>query len=106
MKFFTLLFSFYMLVLAVMPCSDIEDFHTSVSKSSISPSKHSDDESKTDHCSPFCICACCGQSISNIFYSTYYNSFTPIETLMEYPIHNTSFISEVFSPIWQPPKIS
>jgi hypothetical protein len=70
-----------------------------------STTDHSDHEGDTEHCSPFCMCACCGQSITNIFYPTALNNLTLIPS-QDFPVYNASFVSEVYLSIWQPPKIS
>ena len=103
MKVLTLIFSFYLLAMAVRPCSDC-DFQD-VKRDIYTTSEHSDHESGNENCSPFCICACCGQSITNIFYpSTIYRLKPVVEEI--FPIYYTSFFSEVYLSIWQPPKIS
>jgi hypothetical protein len=105
-KLFTLIFSFYLLALAVMPCSDMEDCnYPSADQSTFATTDHSDHDSDTENCSPFCMCACCGQSITNIFYPTALYNPTPV-VKQDIPIYNASFISEVYLSIWQPPKIS
>jgi hypothetical protein len=105
-KLFTLIFSFYLLALAVMPCSDKEDCkYPSPDQSSFATTDHSDHDSDTESCSPFCMCACCGQSIINIFYPTALYNPTPV-VKQNFPVYNASFISEMYLSIWQPPKIS
>jgi hypothetical protein len=68
-KVFTLIFSFYLLALAVMPCSDKDDCkYLSADQSTFTTTDHSDHDSDTEHCSPFCMCACCGQTFTSQFY--------------------------------------
>jgi hypothetical protein len=105
-KFFTLIFSFYLLALAVMPCSDKDDCnYMSADQSTLATTDHSDHDNDTENCSPFCLCACCGQSISSTFYPTALYNLTPVPT-QDIPVYNAPFVSEVYLSIWQPPKIS
>lgn len=105
-KILTLIFSFYLLALAVMPCSDKDDckYHGS-EQSTFATTDHSDHDSDTENCSPSCMCACCGQTFRNSF--TFYSLALHIPvSSYKFPIYNASFISEVYLSIWQPPKIS
>ncbi|MCK6541163.1 hypothetical protein L6Q79_00615 [bacterium] len=105
-KILTLIFSFYLLALAVMPCSDKDDckYHGS-EQSTFATTDHSDHDSDTENCSPSCMCACCGQSMTNIFYPTALYNLTPFAS-QDFLVYNASFVSEVYLSIWQPPKIS
>jgi hypothetical protein len=106
-KVLTLLFSFCLLALAVMPCSDNDDckYEHKEKTSNFATTDHSDHDSDTENCSPFCMCACCGQSFSNSFVTFSLSLHSPV-SLEKFPIYNTSFVSEVYLSIWQPPKIS
>lgn len=105
-KLFTLIFSFYLLALAVMPCSDKEDCkYPSTDQSTFATTDHSDHDSDTEHCPPFCMCACCGQSFNCSFVSYSLSLHIPV-SVEKFPIYNASFVSEVYLSIWQPPKIS
>ena len=105
-KVFTLIFSFYILALSCMPCSDKDDCnYMSADQSTFATTDHSDHDSDTENCSPFCMCACCGQSFSSSFASYSLALHVPV-SLDKFPIYNASFVSEVYLSIWQPPKIS
>jgi len=105
-KVFTFIFSFYLLALAIKPCSDKDDCkYQDFERDLYTSSDHSDHESDIETCSPFCICACCGQSITNIFYASTFYALVPVVEKV-FPIYNASFVSEVYLSIWQPPKIS
>jgi len=67
---------------------------------------HSDHDSDTENCSPFCMCACCGQSFStNLFQQFSLAKQGPFQ-IKKFPAYNASFITEVCLSIWQPPKLS
>lgn len=105
-KYLVFLFSFYILVLAVMPCGDKDDCqHQDTEQSALSDNDQTDHEGDTENCSPFCICACCGHSITAPDY------FIPLPFLNQHPAKNSSsyaeaFVSGALVQIWQPPKIS
>jgi hypothetical protein len=105
-KYLALIFSFYFFALAVMPCSDKDDCtYQSSEQSPFSTTDHSDHDGDTENCSPFCMCACCGHSV------TAPDFFVSLPSLVQYPSKNlsfykASFVSGAFSKIWQPPKIS
>jgi hypothetical protein len=105
-KVLTLLFSFYLLALAVMPCSDKDDCkYPSGEQTTFATTDHSDHDNDTENCSPFCMCACCGQSFSSPFSHYSLSLHVPV-SLEKFPVYNASFVSEVYLSIWQPPKIS
>jgi len=105
-KLFTLIFSFYLLALAVLPCSDKEDCkYMGSEQTTFSTTDHSDHEQDTEHCSPFCMCACCGQTCGFIYYQTDLGLNFPT-TSQKIVVYQSSFVSEVSFSIWQPPKIS
>jgi hypothetical protein len=90
-----------------MPCSDNDDckYEHKEKTSNFATTDHSDHDSDTENCSPFCMCACCGQSFSNSFVNFSLSLNSPV-SLEKFPIYNASFVSEVYLSIWQPPKIS
>jgi hypothetical protein len=89
-----------------MPCSDKDDSnYMSADQSTFATTDHSDHDNDTENCSPFCMCACCGQSFSSPFSHYSLSLHVPV-SLEKFPVYNASFVSEVYLSIWQPPKIS
>jgi len=89
-----------------MPCSGIDDCEYQGSDQSVfAATDHSDHDNDTEHCSPFCMCACCGQTLSNAFASYSLAIHNPV-SVEKFPLYNASFTLEVYLSIWQPPKIS
>ncbi len=85
-----------------MPCKDTCQDAGEL-KSTLSNTHHSDNNEEA--CSPFCICACCGQSYTSIYYtSNLISNTTPSSEKIAATA--PSFISEVYLSIWQPPKLS
>jgi len=108
-KYFAILFSVYLLALSVMPCKDKEDckhIHSEhFSNAGEDGSDHSGHDKDIEHCSPFCMCSCCGTSC--VYNYSYYKYIPNTPVLANtFTIYKTSFIPEVYLAIWQPPKIS
>ncbi|TXF89275.1 hypothetical protein FUA23_11025 [Neolewinella aurantiaca] len=59
-----LLFAVYLMALALVPCQDEYAIVAPNAPASVhaanSEHEHDDDSEHQDHCTPFCICACCG----------------------------------------------
>ncbi|WP_367388420.1 DUF6660 family protein [Lewinella sp. LCG006] len=105
--------SFYMLILALIPCSDTADLQvlnteiTVTTTTSTHPDDH-DHHSKDcaeDTCPPFCICDCCSGIISLPQMAT-----IPLIVFTPKPGEAPSFTpnfptSGVNNPIWSPPKL-
>ena len=66
---------------------------------------HSDHNSDTENCSPFCMCACCGQTFTSTIIPLFFFKNQEVKSY-DVSIHQTSLISEFYISIWQPPKIS
>lgn len=107
MKIFTVIFSLYILCLSLMPCSD--SFNDCVSNVDLTettqPHQHKSDHN--DLCSPFCTCACCSISASVKFIPfTIKLAKVVTNSKINFPNQEFTFISNFYSNIWQPPKIS
>ena len=104
-KFLTLLFAFYILLLPCIPCSDkeecINDLETQITQSS----SHQQHQQENEACTPFCSCACCGQTIV----SNFNNKLTIAKPLVQQKgqthYNNISIPDHFFGNIWQPPKL-
>ena len=103
MKTLAVIFSVYILALTAIPCVE-RPFEKDVHQTGLSKSATHNHDREAGHCSPFCVCSCCGNHIvyiENIVLSTVFAFpgkqvfwFTP--DLTSHPYHS----------IWQPPKIS
>ena len=93
----------YVLALSFAPCADeleCNEIYTTES----SHSKHTHEK---ENCTPFCICACCGQPVtSKINYPVAQTILKPETFNKSIAIYNQTFISQFSANIWQPPKIS
>ena len=93
----------YILVLSLAPCGDsVECGERNKTEKSHNNHKH-----ENENCTPFCICACCGQPVaSNINYPVAQTVSKPEIFNKSIAIYNQTFISQFNANIWQPPKIS
>jgi hypothetical protein len=106
MRFWTLIFSIYILGLALMPCSDevaCEHENSAVASNLDLDHDHSEDE--TDTCSPFCSCSCCGIT-AHVVQFQYFSFNLPKAVLVDWVVAPKSeFISCYYYTFWQPPKV-
>ncbi|PYS99046.1 MAG: hypothetical protein DMF63_13315 [Acidobacteria bacterium] len=100
----------YIAVLLTQPC---QDFHSAYSGEAdritavaISVQTHSDDETGSETCSPFCVCGCCGMSVVNTACTT--TAITIISTRARQTApstYRTPPANSYIDSIWQPPKV-
>ncbi len=103
MKFFALIFTFYMLGLACLPCSDIDECITKTDTTITNHSNQHGHNKVVKHCSPFCICACCATSI--VFHKIVnYTTHKVTIISVKYPFYPNFYLTHSTSNIWQPPK--
>jgi hypothetical protein len=96
-----------MLIMSFIPCADLEecgDIRQS-NISSASKDGHHKHNHETEACSPFCICACCGQFFTQNIQLSYSNILHKhsIETI-QYLYKNELIPYSLLDAIWQPPK--
>ncbi|PJA07116.1 MAG: hypothetical protein COX70_08170 [Flavobacteriales bacterium CG_4_10_14_0_2_um_filter_32_8] len=106
MKFFTFLFSFYLFILAVMPCSNQNDCEYSIEEQSFGiATNHTEHQNEAEHCSPFCMCACCIQSCNFTKQQINFALIFPIIS-KKIIVYHSLLTSPFCYSIWQPPKLS
>jgi hypothetical protein len=90
-------------MLSFAPCGDnVECGERKKTEQSHNSHKH-----ENENCTPFCICACCGQPVaSKIYYPIALTVLKPENFINCISIYNQTFISQFSATIWQPPKIS
>ncbi len=107
MKNLWLLFSIYILILSVLPCTDVEECNYPSQTPISITTQHQDHKHEKEHCSPFCTCACCSTSFSISYLNAFQISAKLVfNTSISYPLFNENIKSNFFGNIWQPPKIS
>lgn len=107
MKWVITIWSFYLVVLSFVPCSD-DMVHRleSVTTSQITPA-HTHDEGVDDHCTPFCNCGCCSAGITLFVFDA--TEFTPRSlhfSLKKVAFRNRNLVSNYEGNIWQPPQLA
>lgn len=105
MKALSLFLCLYLMLLSVLPCSDVEECNESIQMSISQSIDHDNHSHEMELCSPFCICVCCGQftnftnTSTDLIQITAYSATEPV-------MHQSGFPLDVHLAIWQPPKIS
>ncbi|MFC4233317.1 DUF6660 family protein [Parasediminibacterium paludis] len=104
MKFLTLIFSIYLLVLSCVPCADKDECNINMDiKTTISSTTKENPKKSDEACTPFCTCSHCSASA----YYQPLNSYKIPKRIFpttKYPVYDVSYNSQVFFSIWQPPK--
>lgn len=99
-------FSLYLLVLMVLPCSDVHAAHQSNVSSAYAQtdSQHQEKHNGSEACTPFCICMGCLAGVI-LQPQTEFVPFNP-EVFSE-KVNNfyTSPRSNFYGSIWQPPQL-
>ncbi|ABG58342.1 hypothetical protein [Cytophaga hutchinsonii] len=95
-RFFTLLFSLFVLALSIVPCSDTDHCCKE-------PVEMSSEQEKHIICTPFCTgCA----SVSTVSAGIHIPAeFHDIRTPWPVSLYQSVFISAYFYSFWQPPKL-
>jgi hypothetical protein len=100
MRIICILFTLYLSALSVFPCSD--GVACADDESAIAVSDEHDAQEE-DHCSPFCICACCSAHVQ-LSYSISMHALVQVP-LMTLQIPDLSgVLSDNANTIWQPPR--
>lgn len=105
MKYFTIIFSIYMTLLALSPCRDSEDFSTISKRVTADLKSHSADKNtEKETCNPFCTCTCCStvRTVTN---------YQPVVIVFQQELKQTfsepqvpALLEQSIS-IWQPPQL-
>lgn len=105
MKVLRLFMGLYIMLLSVMPCSDVAECSESTTISIGALEDHADHSQETELCSPFCTCICCGVSTDLPMGETTESDVVVFAS--GYVAHYQAVLPlEVALVIWQPPKIS
>lgn len=106
MRIISILFSFYMLWLALVPCHDKEDaMEWNTATDFFTVDNHSQHAQDIETCSPFCVCSCCGQTVAiQMFHSTFLKPFVSPKAQESFVLDN--YLPSFSASHWQPPKIS
>ena len=107
MRYFTFIFSLYLLVLTGVPCADMP-IHEGENTDFQLVATHDDTPSHLhlDVCSPFCVCTCCQVLVDSFSFNTF-TIEAPIETIHPHslPLYTEVWVSAYYGNIWTPPKV-
>ena len=101
MKLWSVILSFYILLLTSFPCSEFDDCKSDVEISINTPSESSDFDNE---CSPFFSCNTCSGFIFTASFSLL-PVFTVIETRITFLNYDQNLLFKHANSIWQPPKV-
>jgi hypothetical protein len=113
MKITIRIFTFYILALSIVPCSDggsgiveIIKHYFDIEHQEFSDHEQHSNSCGDDNCSTFCICSCCSANLDfpskTVFKIKTPTPFTGLKPSFVLEIIHSSF----FAPVWQPPKFS
>jgi hypothetical protein len=103
MKIFSLIFSLYIVLLNIYPCTDSELAqvnHESVFEKI--PHKHQDSDDENETCSPFCVCDCGVVLTVQHAFVISFNVLTPVK-ILELPLELTQKPKAISFSVWHPP---
>jgi hypothetical protein len=105
MKPIFFILSGFMLYLSFLPCGDSVECNAKTEMKITTTDNHQQHEHQTEACTPFCSCSCCAASV-------FYSALSKIQASKivfqseKFPLLNEDANTDVFSSIWQPPKLS
>lgn len=106
-KLLTIIFTFYIMLLPCIPCTDSKECDTTKTAISFSSNNHQEHQHENEACNPFCGCACCGQTLLSFLHL---NKIVTTHSLAEKKqasfYNNSSLPLNFYGNIWQPPKLS
>lgn len=105
MKRLALLLPVYFLILACMPCADMDESMGDTGQASITKSTNQDHDSDNETCSPFCSCNCCGQQRASQQKSTSVTNLFIITSVIKQTSVQSFSLQNVLHQIWQPPQL-
>lgn len=105
---FSLLMSVYVLLLSVLPCTDVGlPIRDSNQPTQVTADHHTHDTDRPvgDQCSPFCSCTCCGTvGVQSPVFA--FDFAEPQPVAHSVPTLTPAFLPSVALSTWQPPQLS
>ncbi len=111
MKFLTLIFNMYLLVLSCLPCVDRDEcaeFGKTETTISSADNQQKKQIPSNDLCTPFCSCSHCPASAFYQFIPTFIVKPKLVfkDNTKQLGLYSFSYSNQFSSNIWQPPKLS
>lgn len=101
-KAFYILFSFYFISLAMIPCGDKDDCNEM--KHEQTAQNNGGEQHSDEACTPFCVCSCCATHFVVKPFQSIQTQIAVINTV--FTVHSESETSTAVIPVWQPPKLA
>lgn len=103
-----ILMAFILMALVALPCADaaeVNPVRMAHSEKTQDQSENTHSGSHSDHCSPLCLCDCCGISVM-VFRLSFVECKNPLKrpARQKIRINDAYFESNFLATIWQPPK--
>lgn len=101
------IWTFYLMVLALLPCSDAKNQCYDDAAAVITTQTHDHDKDSDDGCSPSCYCNCCSASITSFDFKMPELKQPKLQFAAQtITLRDCSFISRYDGNIWNPPKFT
>ena len=106
MRLLAFILCIYITALSVVPCTDGMPQTSNPSDTEISAAEHDHNHSDhQDHCTPFCVCACCGSIVTLPTVQDLVENKVAIST--DYLFHyNFDYSFDYNEGVWHPPSLS
>lgn len=93
----------YILVLAILPCTDQIEAQTPTELIHLKSDSH--DHEEGDTCTPLCSCSCCGAHITEVSNFWYESPEQPlVYQIKDLFFKKKSILSDYKGSVWQPPQ--
>lgn len=106
MNAFSFSLSLYLLLLACLPCRDMDDCGNAFNATLFNNNTEHNHHDTHDACSPFCNCSCCGQQIICIDFNIISTWINPIAIILSDYNYNSIYFFNFSGKIWQPPRLA
>jgi hypothetical protein len=103
MRYLAIILSVLIIGVSAAPCIDIHQNSENIS-AAISTDSNNTSEFQIDHCSPFCLCYCCGSVIIDKDIKFNLSIFSPVQELVSEYVSGYFLVLQ--NTIWQPPKFT
>lgn len=100
MKFAGYIYSFYLIVLSVVPCCSLDDCDNEITEQGVS---HESQEGDCGGCSPFFSCEGCAATTVTVEPVCF--EITPAQCIIVYTGYIQNPLPDIDYDFWQPPKI-
>ncbi len=110
MRILTFILSIFVFAMAIMPCEDSMDSAVSenVLQAHFEEPLHDHSRNGKDGCTAFCICQCCGTSITipSLYTFSDLNKIVLYSYLFHYSSYSSPYSFDYFNRVWHPPTLS